>query len=200
MSRAPVLLVPLAFAACNDTTNPEEINVNEVITTVALAFTPSAGGAPLEFRWADPENDGSPVIDDIVLSDADDYDLAVSFLNELEDPPEDITEEVDAESDQHQVFFTGTAVESESTGANPGASITIAYADTDANGLPLGLATTVTTLGTGMGTLVVTLRHMPPENDTAVKVDGLAEQVATGGISSLPGDTDAGVTFDVEVQ
>ena len=33
------------------------------------------------------------------------------FLNELEDPAEDITEEVEDESDQHQVFFTGTAAE-----------------------------------------------------------------------------------------
>jgi hypothetical protein len=99
------LVLPLSLlsllAACGDVKNPEEVNAEEVITTIALTFTPTSGGAALEFAWADPENDGSPVIDDILLSDADDYTLTVSFLNELEDPAEDITEEVDAESDQH---------------------------------------------------------------------------------------------------
>lgn len=201
MSKLAFPLSLLSFlAACEDVKNPEEVNAEEVITTVALAFTPASGGAAIEAAWADPENDGSPVIDDIVLSDADDYTLAVSFLNEIEDPPEDITEEVDAESDQHQVFFTGTAVESPATGENASAVISQAYDDSDANGFPVGLTSAIATLGVGSGTLTVTLRHLPPENDTPVKTGTLAEDLAAGGIESLPGETDASVEFSLAVQ
>lgn len=195
------LILPLFFlAACTDVDNPDETNEEEVITTVSLTFTPASGGAAVEASWADPENDGSPVIDDIVLSDADDYTLAVSFLNELEDPAEDITEEVDAESDQHQVFFTGTAVESPATGENASAVITQGYDDTDANGFPIGLASSITTLAAGSGSLTVTLRHLPPENDTPVKTGTLADDAAAGGIEALPGETDVSVDFALEVQ
>ena len=69
---------------------------------------------------------------------------------------------------------------------------------THRNGLPIGLASTVVaSAGTGM--LTVTLRHMPPVNDTAVKTPSLADQVKTSGTASLPGGSDAVVTFPVEV-
>jgi hypothetical protein len=189
----------LALLGGCDVQNPGEVNENEVITTVVLTFSPQAGGGALEFRWADPENDGSPVVDDIALSDANDYDLAVRFLNELEDPAEEITDEVDEESDQHQVFFTGTAVDGPASD-NAGAPLTQAYADTDVNGLPVGLNDTIVTNAPGSGTFVVTLRHLPPEDDVAVKVAGLAEDVAAGGIDAIGGDTDAEVRFDLVVQ
>jgi hypothetical protein len=187
-------------AGCPAVEDPHEQNEGEVITTVALTFTPNSGGAAIAAAWADPENDGSPVIDDIVLPNAEGFSLAVAFRNELEDPPEDVTAEVDAESDQHQIFFTGTAVEGPATGENANAVISQAYADTDPNGLPIGLVNSVGTLAVGTGTLTVTLRHLPPENESAVKAAGLAEGVATGGIESLPGETDASVDFSVEVQ
>lgn len=194
------LLLALAAAACTDTENPEEVNENEVITTVVLSFTPQGGGDILEYQWTDPENDGSPVIDDIVLMDTEDYDFTVSFLNGLEDPPEDITEEVEVESDEHQVFFTGTAVEGPATGDNPDAVVTHAYADTDVNGFPVGLDNVLVTETTGTGNFIVTLRHLPPENGTAVKTGSLADDLAAGGFEGLPGGTDAQVTFDLAVQ
>ena len=189
----------LALLGGCDVQNPDEVNESEVITTVVLTFTPQGGGTALEFRWADPENDGSPVIDDIALSDADDYDLGVSFLNELEDPPEDITEEVAAESDEHQLFFTGTGVNGPAAD-NAGAPITHAYADTDGAGLPVGLYNTIVTDGAGSGTFIVTLRHLPAQDDVALKVAGFAEDVAAGGFEAIGGDTDAQVTFDLSVQ
>jgi hypothetical protein len=196
------LIAALMLPACDeDVTNPTTPGNNpEVITTVTLDFAPTAGGSPLSFRWADPENDGSPVIDSVVLADADDYTLAVGFLNELEDPAEEITLEVHEESDVHQVFFTGTAVESPATGTNPDAVITQAYADTDVNGFPVGLESDVTTVAPGTGTLTVTLRHMPAEGGVAVKTGDLADVVASSGIAALPGETDASVDFSVEVQ
>lgn len=192
-------LIAIGVAACTPD-DPKETNENEVITTVTLSFAPTGGGAPLVFSFADPENDGNPVIDPIVLVNGSDYNLSVAFLNELESPPEDITLEVDAESDVHQVFFTGTAVQGPATGTNPNADVTHAYADTDVNGFPVGLDNTITTLGLGSGSLIVTLRHLPPENGTAVKTGTLAATVAATGIDSLPGDTDASVTFNLTVE
>lgn len=188
-------------ASCDSNVDnpPPPINEGEAITTVTLTFTPTAGGAPLEFSWADPENDGSPVIDPLDLADADDYDLAIGFLNELSSPPEDITAEVEAESDQHQVFFTGAGVDGPATGENPDALISHAYADTDVNSYPVGLVNTVTTLSPGTSQLVVTLRHLPSEGDVAVKTGTLADVVATGGLSALPGDTDVQVEFALTV-
>jgi hypothetical protein len=194
------ILVTLGASACTDTENPDEVNEGEVITTVVLTFAPQGGGDPLEFRWADPESDGDPLIDDIVLPDSDDFDLAISFLNELEEPPEDIGAEVAQESDEHQVFITGTAVEGPAMVPNAAAVVVHAYSDTDVNGFPVGLDSEITTLGPGSGTFVVTLRHLPPEGDVAIKTGTLASEVVEGGFDGIPGDTDAQVTFDLAVQ
>jgi hypothetical protein len=199
MNRHAIFLASLVLTACSGVENPDgEDNENEVISTITLTFAPAAGD-PLVFAWTDPENDGSPVIDPIVLADADDYTLSVAFTNDLAEPPEDITAEIDAESDEHQLFFTGTAV-SGPAGVGAAAVLTHAYADTDADGAPVGLVNNVVTTGTGTGTLIVTLRHLPPQNDTPVKTSTLAEDVATGGIAALPGASDAQVTFDLSVE
>jgi hypothetical protein len=189
---------PLFALACNDVNDPDPVEENEVITTIVLTFTPTAGDA-LEFRWSDPENDGSPVIDDIALSDADDYALTVAFLNELEEPAEDLTAEIADEAEEHQVFFTGSAVAGPASDSD-GAVITHAYADEDAGGLPVGLDNTITTDAVGEGTLFVTLRHLPEEGGAVVKVDGLAETVRDEGFGAIGGDNDAQVEFPIAVE
>lgn len=194
------LILLTALIACGDVKDPGGENEQEVITTVTLAFEPTDGSGALTFSWTDPENDGSPVIDGITLADATDYALRVSFLNELEDPPEDITTEVADESDQHQVFFTGSAVEGPATGDNASAVVSHAYGDLDANGNPIGLDNTIATLAPGSGELTVTLRHLPPEGGEAVKVAGLAEAVAADGFDAIGGDDDANVTFPLTVE
>lgn len=186
----------LAIVACGDEgTTPDD---NEVITTVALGFTPT-GGAETVFEFDDADGDGgaAPVIDPIAIAPGS-FTMTVRFLDRLEDPLEEITDEVEDESDQHQLFFTGTAVNGPATN-NPSAPLTQAYADTDVNGIPIGLDNTIVATA-GTGTLTVTLRHMPPVNDTAVKVPDLAAQVKAGGIESIGGSTDASVSFMVTVQ
>jgi hypothetical protein len=190
----------LTLGACKDAEAPHGHDENEVITTVVLTFTPAGGGAALEFTWADPEDDGSPVIDDVTLSDAADYDLTIQFINELASPSEDITEEVADESDEHQVFVLGSAVQGPATGDSAGAVITHSYDDTDGNGDPIGLANSVETIMPGSGDLQIVLRHLPPENDSPVKTATLADDVATGGLSAIGGSTDADVTFDLTVE
>lgn len=184
--------VLLFLAACGkdvETPGPEG-HPEEVITTVVLSLTSDAG-PPIEAAIADPENDGSPIADPIVLLEGTAYDVTVTFLNELEAPPEDITVEVAAESDEHQVFFTGSSVAA--------GLVAYAYDDEDANGHPVGLAGTLSALAAGEGTFVVTLRHLPPESEVPVKTGTLAEDAATGGIESLPGASDVSVSLDLTV-
>ena len=77
---------------------------NEVITTVQLTFTPASGGEPLIASWSDPESDGSPVIEKSPDQWRDPA-VTMAFLNELEDPAEDMTAEIQQESDEHQALL-----------------------------------------------------------------------------------------------
>jgi hypothetical protein len=175
-------------------------NEEEVITTVTLTFTPSGGGTPVVAAVDDPDGDGgnAPTVQPVTLT-AGMFDMSVKFENKLENPPEDITEEVEDEADEHQVFFTGNAVNGPATANQPGAPLMHSYDDTDAKGLPIGLVNKVTAAkGTGM--LTVTLRHLPPVNNMAVKSAALAEMVRNSGVSAIGGDTDVQVTFPVTVQ
>ena len=171
---------------------------HEVMTTVILTFTAQGSGEVVEASWADPEDDGSPVIDAIALLDSEDYDLTLSILNELEDPAEDVTPEILEEAAEHQVFFIGSAVAGPS-GDGSSAVVTHAYDDSDADGNPLGLANTITTDMVGSGVMTVVLRHMPYEDGNAVKTSTLAADVAAGGVEALPGASDFEVDFDLEV-
>lgn len=174
---------------------------HEVITTVVLSFSSQADDSEiLEFVWADPENDGSPVVDDIVLEDGVAYDVYVEFLNGLEDPAEDITPEIADEAEEHQIFFTGSGVEGPATGSNDDAVVSHAYLDADTEGLPVGLENEIVSLTAGSGELILTLRHMPEESGSPVKVEGAAEDVAEGGFSSIGGANDVSVTFSITVE
>jgi hypothetical protein len=190
-------LTALGLAACGDTeTGPE--NDNEVITTVILDFAPTGGGTTKTFAFDDADGDGgaAPTVDPIMLT-AGMYDLAVRFQNRLEDPAEEITDEVRDESSVHLLLFTGTAVVGPAT-SNTSGPLTQSYADMDANNLPIGLADTIIAAA-GTGQLTVTLRHMPPEEPPQKAADTLMK-ARTGGVDSIGGSTDAQVNFDVTVQ
>jgi hypothetical protein len=189
------MLLGVALVGCSGVEQPTNPgNDEEVITTVSLRFVPGGGGDVVDVSHADPENDGNPVIDPIVLTANTSYSVSVKFLNELETPAEDITEEVSDERDDHQVFFYGSSLQ------GPGALITHFYDDADTNGLPLGLANAIEVVGAGAGELKLMLRHMPRENNVAVKVAGLAEVLLSDGAAGLPGAADVDVTFPISVE
>ena len=175
------------------------VDEGEVITRVELSFTPEAGGTPIVALFDDPDGDGgdAPVVDDIQLAPGN-YTLAVRFENGLETPAEDITVEVSDESTEHQVFFTGSAVDGPATN-NAGAPLSHLYDDMDANGLPVGLANSIVAAA-GQGQLIVTLRHLPPIGDRMVKSSELTGDVAMSGFSAIGGSTDVTVEFTVTVQ
>lgn len=192
-----LLLALSLVAACGDV-GGDGPQPAELITTVQLTFMAPAG-LPIVVEFDDPDGDGGEpgTADPIELAAGATYTLDVAFINRLGTIPEDITEEVRDEAAEHQVFFTGSAVDGPAAG-NPGAPLAHSYADMDDNGLPLGLSNTIVA-SAGTGTLTVTLRHMPPELPPE-KSAGAAEAVKTGGFSAIGGSTDAMVDFTVTVQ
>jgi hypothetical protein len=179
--------------------SPADGNENEVITTVTLTFAPSGGGKPVVATVNDSDGDGGnpPTVQPVMLAPGM-FDMSARFENRLENPAEDITKEVQDEAEAHQVFFTGTAVNGPASN-HAGAPLAHSYADIDAKGLPIGLANKVTA-ASGAGMLTVTLRHLPPVNNLAVKSAMLADTVRSSGFSAIGGTTDVQVTFPVTVQ
>ena len=201
-------LLALALTACAPENTPHDDpppDETQVPTTLVLTFTPEGGGDTLSFQWSDPENDGAPIVDDILLPDGSDhnhhdsqvYTLDVQVFNELD---EDVTPEIADLDNEHLFFFTGSAVEGPATGNNADAILEHAYADEDADGLPVGLSNTITTLDWGEEQLTVTLRHLPVEDDQSSKVDGLPDDVAADGFDAIGGDNTIQVTFNVDVE
>lgn len=198
MKKAVFALISIAmFAACGGDDGGGTTNDNEVITTVILNFTPESG-APITATFNDPDGDGgqAPTIDPITLAPGN-YGLTVQFQNRLASPAEEITDEVKDEHDFHLLLFTGTAVVSPASATTSG-PLTQSYADTDGNGLPVGLSDTIVAAA-GTGVLTVTLRHMPPEEPPVKSSTTLADAKAKG-VESIGGSTDAQVSFNVTVQ
>lgn len=169
------------FTSCkkddDDPKNPGDPNESELITTVRINFTDSAGTAPgvsVVFRDLDGEGGNAPTrFDTIRLQPSTTYYTEILLLNESALPADTISNEVAEEADDHLFFFLHTGVD-----------ITTTYLDQDSNGLPLGLQTKWVTGAAGTGTSRVTLKHQPGVKDG----------------SQAPGETDMELTFRSEVQ
>ncbi|MEO9953607.1 type 1 periplasmic binding fold superfamily protein [Nonlabens sp.] len=168
------------ITSCDNDDDVTIINEEEVITTVIYTLTNTADATDeVVFRSLDADGEGpndpvETVIGDITANT--NYTGSVQFLNELESPAEDITEEVLEEADEHEVFYNATV---------NGVSIT--KTDVDPDGNPLGLRTTFNTGAAGTGNLTIVLRHEPTKpNDNTLTGAG--------------GETDVEVTFDFQVQ
>lgn len=207
-----VLVFATSFAYGCDDSDPDvvetgEENENEFITDVALTFESADGTS--SFTWQDLDGEGgtAPMIQDITLAADTTYTMSLTITNAAAMPAEDVTEEVEDEPVEHQVFILGSDVSGPGTDvAADGALLTHAYADMesdyadDGGALPVGLANTITTSAAGMGAMTVVLRHMPPEGDTAVKTATAAADVAAGGLTAIGGSNDFDITFNVTVE
>ncbi len=184
--------------ACGHDSAPYQGNEGEVITTVELHFIPEGGGEAIVATFDDPDGDGGdpPSVDAIALPPGE-YALSLKFENRLEMPAEDITVEILDEGFEHQIFFTGSAVDGPATD-NSGGALVLAYDDLDANQLPIGLQNSVRARE-GMGELIVTLRHLPPIGETLVKTSTIASELRESGFSGIGGESDVQVRFQVQV-
>jgi hypothetical protein len=172
-------LLSIAMIGCSDDdTAPEVINDEELITTVILTLTQESGDQVV-LTTVDLDGDGPDEPETTVVgnfAENTQYTGAVQFLNETEDPAEDITEEVIEEAEEHQVFYT----------ISEGLNITTTYVDFDSNDNPLGVNITLETGEASSGSLTVTLRHEPVKpND---------------GLDSAGGETDIATSFDVTIE
>jgi len=161
---------------------PAPLNEEELITTLQLHIHSANDVEHKHFIFRDVDGAGgnAPVITADTLSHDSIYHVEVVVLNESASPAEDITAEINAESDVHQFFYQVS-----------GANATVTYADADANGNPIGLETDWTIGAASNGTLVVTLRHQP---------DKTAAGVSSGDITNAGGETDIEVTFPFVVE
>jgi hypothetical protein len=177
-------LLTIVFTSCNnDDDTPDPVNEEEVITTVIATFTPQNGGTAVILTSRDADGDGPNGPENIItgpFASNTTYNGTVQFFNELENPAEDITEEVEEEALEHQVFFATTN--------NLGS---FSYSDSDSDGNPLGLSYAFQTNTAANGAITITLRHEPNKDG-----DGVSD----GNITNAGGETDIQVTFNVLVE
>jgi hypothetical protein len=174
-----LFLVVFTFG-CEDDDDPIIENEEEVITRVTWTLTPAdAANETVTFSFVDADGDGgnAPVVSTIgTLAANASYDGSVTFANE----DEQITPEIMEEDDEHQIFYVFAG----------GADLSAAYGDSDDDGNPIGLLTTVTTGAASTGTAQVILRHEPAKGAAAT----------IGNPAAAGGETDVEVTFDVTIQ
>ncbi len=178
-----ILLSLTVFATACDDDDPVPVNPEEVITTLIVTLTPTTG-TPVVLTSRDLDGDGpnAPVVTvsgDLTATTS--YTGTVEFLNETENPAEDVTEEVEEEDDEHQVFYEiGGSLE-----------LDVSYTDMDDDGNPVGLTFTAIAGNASSGTILVTLRHEPDKNATGV---------SDGDITNAGGETDIAESFDLTIQ
>lgn len=173
----------LVFAtSCKDDEIVDPPVQPELITTLTYTLTPEGGGDAVVLSFQDLDDDGpmAPVIQNGTLENGTTYNGELTFLNESIDPSENITEEIEAEDEEHQVFFTTN-----------NDFITVTYDDMDSENNPVGLSSKLTTSQIGTTDLTITLRHEPNK---------AGENVSAGDITNAGGETDIEVTFDVEIE
>jgi hypothetical protein len=170
----------LALTSCSDDHDDDDHNhgtEEELITTVTYTLTNGNDVVNLIFT-------------DLTGGDLDDatYDVSgpltanttytgvLKLENATESPAEDITLEVKAEGVEHEFFFASSITD-----------LTVEKTDTDLNGNPIGIETSVRTGNAGTGTMTIVLKHEPtkPNNGTSANAGG---------------STDAEVTFNISVQ
>jgi len=181
---ALAIITVTSFSACSDNDNPAiyiPVNEEEVITTITTTLINGASMVTLTSRDVDGDGPNAPVITvSGPLSKNTVYTGTVTFLNELQSPADNITEEILAEGDEHQIFYQA-----------PASFGSFTYTDTDFNGKPIGLNFTFTTGSTDVnGNLIVTLIHEPNKN---------AVGVSNGDITNAAGATDAQVVYPIVI-
>ena len=169
----------LYFSCSDDDDAPEPINEEEVITTMTVTLVNHQNGndvVTMQTQDLDGDGPNAPVVTvSGPLTAGTSYSGSIVWLNEMEDPAENVTEEIVEEQDEHQVFFSAAGVGME-----------FVYMDFDSNGNPVGTQFVLAPLGTGSGSVTITLVHEPAKpND---------------GLDTAGGSIDIQTTFPVTVE
>lgn len=183
--KSKILLSTLAvlalFTACkkdeNEVATPApEANEEELITSLEVhIYRMDGSGDTAVFAFRDLDGPGGAApqpIDTIALDAETSYGCFLKLLNESASPVDNITTEIENESDEHLFCFTPSA-----------ANLSIVRTDSDGT-YEIGLQSAWTTGAISSGDVTITLKHQP-----GIK-NGSCE----------PGETDIEVTFPVEIQ
>ncbi len=131
---AIVFSLATIFTSCSNDSDATPVNEEELITTITAVFTPEGGGTAitLESKDLDGEGPDAPAITiSAPFAQNTTYNGVVTFENESVNPAEDITEEILAEAEDHQIFY-------QKTGTLNGFSYSTNADNFDANGKPVG--------------------------------------------------------------
>jgi len=172
-----LLFVTAASCSKDDDPLPEVVNEEEVITTMEVTLTSGASVIILKTQDLDGDGPNAPVVTvSGNLAAGTTYDGVMRFLNELESPAENITEEVEEEDLEHQVFFT----------VGSGLDVTTEYSNFDSAGNNLGTQFKLTAGSASSGNLTFSLVHEPTKPNT--------------GLASAGGETDIDATFSITIE
>ena len=177
-----IAISAISFSSCSlDDENPQLINEEEIITTIIATFTNGENVVTMTSYDEDGDGPVAPVVSvNGNFTAGETYSGTIQFVNQSVLPEQEITEEVEAEGDEHQIFFQHNGLG------------TFSYADEDVNGNPIGLNFSFTASSTPTtGNLTITLIHEP---------DKFAEGVSGGIPTHAGGSTDAEVIFPVVVE
>jgi len=144
-----------------------------------MEVTLTSGASVIILKTQDLDGDGpnAPVVTvSGNLAAGTTYDGVMKFLNELESPAENITEEVEEEDLEHQVFFT----------VGSGLDVTTEYSNFDSAGNNLGTQFKLTAGSASSGNLTFSLVHEPTKPNT--------------GLASAGGETDIDATFSITIE
>lgn len=180
-----ITMATLAAASCKKpaVNNPQPVE-QELITTIRLVVTNNTGFNKT-FNYKVDNGFGSTMpgniqSDSLELQKDTEYDVEIQVWNEAKTPPENITTEVLAESNDHLFFLSG----SPATGAG---SIQFSNGSKDDAGQPFNQRIRFNTGAAGYGYIMVTLKHNPVNKNAAT-----ADQAG--------GETDAQAEFGVALQ
>jgi len=157
-----ILLVLVGVLACKKEPEVLPTDDNELITTVELVFTdPVNVSRSFKFRDIDGDTRTKPeAFDTLKLDRNTEYQVSIHIGDESKGTYEDITEDIQEESDVHLFVYR----------PNPVSLLAIQITDVDKNALPIGLnAKAKTQYFPGSGLLQVMLKHQPPLNGKIVK-------------------------------
>jgi hypothetical protein len=161
------------FSSCSNEDN-SPVNEEELITTVTVTFTSEDETVVLISRDLDGDGPLAPIVTVSGNFNRNTvYEGQISFENELVSPVGIITEEIEQEGANHQIFYQ-TSTELGSFTYNDRDEFTFATHDV-----------------TRQGELKITLRHML--NKYGLRVDN-------GQIANAGGSTDAEVVFPIVVE
>lgn len=173
-----ILVATMLFMSCTkeETIDPNE---EELITTVMVKLTEVGTTTTQTIVFKDADGTGGlppQQFDSILVNANKQYAAEVKFFNESVSPAIEITDEVLAESDEHQLYFQPIL-----------AAIVVSNLSVDPLGLPVGLTSTWTVGAKGSGSITITLKHKPGG-------------IKAAGDPITKGETDVEVSFGVRIK